>query len=160
MNAGLKWYKRVGKSVPISDCQVRQVRKNDKHAKRNWPFFFTKAGALADQLELATRRGTLSARPLAQSVAEDWLKEALAVCTDTRAHSFLPDYQAWSVLFFPNSFVRRNDARQQVLKRLPLQPLPLCGPRRAPALLQPKKERRNDETKRSNETMKHMKQYA
>lgn len=88
MNAGLKWYKRVGKSVPISDCQVRQVRKNDKHDKRNWPFFFTKAGALADQLELATRRGTLSARPLAQSVAEDWLKEALAVCTDTRAHSF------------------------------------------------------------------------
>lgn len=89
MNAGLKWYKRVGKSVPISDLsQVRQVRKNDKHDKRNWPFFFTKAGALADQLELATRQGTLGARPLAQSVAEDWLKEALAVCTDTRAHSF------------------------------------------------------------------------
>ena len=50
--------------------------------------FFTKAGALADQLELATRRGTLSARPLEQSVAEDWLQEALAVCTDIRAHSF------------------------------------------------------------------------
>ena len=79
----------MGKSVPIADLsQVRQVRKNDKHDKRNWPFFFTKAGALADQLELATRRGALSARPLAQSVAEDWLQEALAVCTDIRAHSF------------------------------------------------------------------------
>ena len=73
---------------PFLTARYGRCEKMTNMTKEIGHFFSRKREPLADQLELATRRGTLSARPLAQSVAEDWLKEALAVCTDTRAPQF------------------------------------------------------------------------
>ena len=82
--------------------QKTAIRRDEKTGEfctavlKEYPAAFSAAlaGAIADQLEAISKKGSFSVSQMASPESEAWVREALLACKDVRAGAqFLPDYQ-------------------------------------------------------------------